>query len=110
LSQWQTIRERRRPADTIAPLGSPGTVVDVTDAPQVPQLPARLTDPRPVLTTGTVLFAIATLIVWASGDRFDEALPTCIAGLAVGALGTTIFWIQRRAARRGSKGAQSGLT
>ena len=83
---------------------------NVTETPHVPEIPARLTDPRPVLVVGTVLFALASLVVSISGDTARQALPTCLAGLAVGALATTIFWIQRRAARRGSKGAQSGLT
>jgi uncharacterized membrane protein YjjP (DUF1212 family) len=84
-------------------------VSNVTETPNVPQIPARLTDPRPVLVVGTVLFAIAALVVWVIGGDARDALPTCLAGLAVGALATSIFWIQRRASRRGSKGAQSGL-
>ena len=75
----------------------------------MPQIPARFTDPRPVLIVGSIAWLIATVAVWAGGDRFGDALPTCLAGLGVGVLATTIFWIQRRASRRGSKGAQSGL-
>jgi hypothetical protein len=36
--------------------------------------------------------------------------PIAVAGLGVGVLGTSIFLLQRRAARRGSRGAQSGLS
>lgn len=35
--------------------------------------------------------------------------PTAVAGLAVGAIGTSIFLWQRSAVRRGSRGAQSGI-
>jgi Protein of unknown function (DUF2530) len=36
--------------------------------------------------------------------------PVTIAGLGVGALGTSIVLWQRHAVRRGSRGAQSGLS
>lgn len=77
--------------------------------PQLPQFPSWLTDPRPVLALGCVLFAVATVVVWLSGDRWESARPVCLMGLAVGALGYLIFAIQRRGARRGDKGAQTGL-
>jgi hypothetical protein len=35
--------------------------------------------------------------------------PVTVAGLGVGVLGTSIFLWQRRAVRRGSRGAQTGL-
>jgi Protein of unknown function (DUF2530) len=76
---------------------------------RVPEIPARLTDPRPVLAIGTVLWLIATIVVFASGDRWEAARPACLMGLAVGILAYTIFWIQRSAARRGSKSAQVGI-
>jgi hypothetical protein len=40
----------------------------------------------------------------------QEWRPFTVAGLAVGALGTSIMLWQRRAVRRGSRGAQSGLS
>ncbi|MET7767916.1 DUF2530 domain-containing protein [Nocardia sp. NPDC005366] len=76
---------------------------------KVPQIPPRLTDPRPVLAIGSLLWSIATVVVWAGGERWETARPVCLMGLAVGLLGTTIFLIQRRGARRGDKGAQTGL-
>ncbi|MGB3895985.1 MAG: DUF2530 domain-containing protein, partial [Mycolicibacter sinensis] len=39
----------------------------------------------------------------------QEWRPVSVAGLGVGVLGTTIFLLQRGAARRGARGAQSGL-
>ncbi|MGI5221590.1 DUF2530 domain-containing protein [Nocardia sp. CA-290969] len=76
---------------------------------QLPQFPSWLTDPRPVLAVGSVLFAIATAVVWLAGDRWESARPVCLMGLAVGLLGYVIFVVQRRGARRGDKGAQTGL-
>ena len=62
-----------------------------------------------MLAVGTVLWAIATAVVWASGAHWHAERPVCLMGLAVGALGYGIFWLQRRGARRGDKGAQKGL-
>ncbi|MEU1956891.1 DUF2530 domain-containing protein [Nocardia rhamnosiphila] len=77
--------------------------------PQLPQFPSWLTDPRPVLALGCALFAVATAVVWLSGPRWESARPVCLMGLAVGLLGYIIFAVQRRGARRGDKGAQTGL-
>ncbi|MET9026978.1 DUF2530 domain-containing protein [Nocardia sp. NPDC004168] len=75
----------------------------------VPQLPPRLTDPRPVLAVGSALWLIATVVVWAGGDRWASARPVCLMGLVVGLIGLVIYLVQRRGARRGDKGAQTGL-
>ncbi|WP_327095285.1 DUF2530 domain-containing protein [Nocardia vinacea] len=74
----------------------------------VPQIPPRFTDPRPVLAVGSALWLIATVVVWTI-DGWESARPVCLMGMAVGLLGYTIFAIQRRGARRGDKGAQTGL-
>lgn len=76
---------------------------------KVPRIPPRFTDPRPVLAVGSTLWLIATIVVWTSGDRWESARPVCLMGMAVGLLGYMIFAIQRRGARRGDKGAQTGL-
>ncbi|QIS08629.1 DUF2530 domain-containing protein [Nocardia arthritidis] len=75
----------------------------------VPEIPPRFTDPRPVLAVGSALWLIATVVVFASGDRWAADRPVCLMGLVVGLLGLGIFLIQRRGARRGDKGAQTGL-
>ncbi|NUS43951.1 MAG: DUF2530 domain-containing protein [Mycobacteriaceae bacterium] len=75
----------------------------------MPEIPQRLTDPRPVLAAGTLLWALASAVVWTAGDRWADARPICLMGMAVGALGYSIFRLQRQAARRGAKGAQTGL-
>ncbi|WP_067703753.1 DUF2530 domain-containing protein [Nocardia jejuensis] len=74
----------------------------------VPEIPSRLTDPRPVLAIGSLGWLIATIVVWCN-DNWADARPICLMGLAVGLLGYSIFAIQRRGARRGDKGAQLGL-
>lgn len=81
----------------------------MAESPAAPELPRRLTDPQPPVAVGAVLWLVATIVVFASGDRWADARPVCLMGLAVGALGYSIFWLQRRAARRGSKSAQPGL-
>ncbi|WP_067472249.1 DUF2530 domain-containing protein [Nocardia amamiensis] len=75
----------------------------------VPQLPPRLTDPRPVLAVGSALWLIATVVVWVGGDRWEQARPVCLMGLVVGLIALVIYLVQRRGARRGDKGAQTGL-
>jgi Protein of unknown function (DUF2530) len=74
-----------------------------------PVLPPVLLEPWPVIVVGALAwlvaaaaaFLIPALVTWR---------PMTLAGLAVGVLGTTIFLLQRDAVRRGSRGAQTGLT
>ncbi|HLS76234.1 MAG TPA: DUF2530 domain-containing protein [Nocardia sp.] len=75
----------------------------------VPEIPPRLTDPRPVLAIGIALWVLATIVVWASGDRWESARPVCLMGILVGGIALVIYLVQRRGARRGAKGAQTGL-
>ncbi|WP_319942411.1 DUF2530 domain-containing protein [Nocardia aurantia] len=75
---------------------------------KTPEIPARLTDPRPVVAVGAGLWLIATVVVWVV-DRWAPARPVCLMGLVVGLLAYGIFLWQRRSARRGDKGAQKGL-
>ena len=73
-----------------------------------PDLPAALLDPRPVIGAGILLWAIAT-----AGAFLVPALqswrPVTVAGMAVSVFGTSLFLWQRAAARRGARGAQTGL-
>ncbi|AKS36290.1 DUF2530 domain-containing protein [Mycolicibacterium goodii] len=79
------------------------------DTPVPPQLPRALLDPRPVIIVIAVGWLIATIAAFAL-PNLQEWRPYTVAGLGVGVLGTSIFLWQRRAVRRGSRGAQSGLT
>jgi hypothetical protein len=78
-------------------------------APEPPALPAILLEPWPVIVTITAGWLIATVLAF-TVPGLHEWRPFAVAGLAVGALGTSIFLWQRRAVRRGSRGAQSGLS
>lgn len=73
-----------------------------------PPLPAALLDPRPVIGIGALLWAVATVAAFTI-PALHSWRPTTLAGLGVGVLGFSIFLWQRSAARRGSRGAQSGL-
>ncbi|WP_042940138.1 DUF2530 domain-containing protein [Rhodococcus sp. AW25M09] len=75
----------------------------------LPQIPRSLTDPVPVLAIGMLGWVVALVVFTATGDRSDDVVATCWSGLAVGAVGFSIFLAQRAASRRGSKTAQRGL-
>ena len=76
--------------------------------PQPPSLPAILLKPWPVIVVITVGWVIATVLAF-TVPGLHEFRPFALAGLGVGALGTSIVLWQRHAVRRGSRGAQSGL-
>jgi Protein of unknown function (DUF2530) len=77
-------------------------------APEPPALPAGLLKPWPVIVVITTGWLISVVLAF-TVPGLHEWRPLTIAGLAVGALGTLIMLWQRRAVRRGSRGAQSGL-
>jgi len=76
--------------------------------PQPPALPRALLEPWPVIVVIAVGWLVAVVLAF-TVDGLHEWRPISVAGLGVGALGTSIFLWQRSAARRGSRGAQSGL-
>jgi hypothetical protein len=78
-------------------------------SPEPPALPARLLEPVPVISVIGAGWLIAALLAFTVPGLHDWR-PITVAGLGVGALGTAIFLLQRRAARRGDRGAQQGLT
>jgi hypothetical protein len=73
-----------------------------------PPLPAVLLDPWPVIAIGALAWLVATVVVFLT-PALATWRPLTVAGLGVGVLGTSIFLIQRSAARRGTRGAQTGL-
>ncbi len=79
------------------------------DAPQPPTLPAALLAPWPVIVVITCGWLIAAALAFTVAS-LQDLRPVTVAGLGVGVLGTSIFLWQRHAVRRGSRGAQSGLT
>ena len=78
-------------------------------APEPPALPAALLKPWPVIVVITAGWLIAVVAAF-TVSALHEWRPFTVAGLAVGALGTSIMLWQQRAVRRGSRGAQSGLS
>lgn len=75
---------------------------------EIPALPAALLKPWPVIVVIATGWVIAVVLAFTVPALHDWR-PTTIAGLGVGVLGTSIFLWQRRAVRRGSRGAQGGL-
>jgi hypothetical protein len=74
-----------------------------------PSLPAVLLKPWPVIVVIATGWVIALVLAFTVPGLHDWR-PVTIAGLGVGALGTSIFLWQRHAVRRGSRGAQEGLS
>jgi hypothetical protein len=81
----------------------------VSDAPVPPTLPAVLLKPWPVIVVIATGWLIAAVLAFTVAG-LDGWRPYTVAGLGVGVLGTSIVLWQRRAVRRGSRGAQSGLS
>ncbi len=79
-----------------------------SESQEVPALPAALLKPWPVIVVIAAGWVITVVLAFTVPALHDWR-PTTIAGLGVGVLGTSIFLWQRRAVRRGSRGAQGGL-
>jgi hypothetical protein len=62
-----------------------------------------------IVGLGSALWAVAAAVLLVTGTT-GLALATCVTGAALGGLGYALFRWQRSAARRGRRGAQSGLT
>jgi hypothetical protein len=77
--------------------------------PELPALPAILLEPWPVIIVISVMWLVVVVLAFTVAG-LHEWRPVAVAGLGVGAFGTSIFLWQRSAVRRGSRGAQSGLT
>ncbi|KLO31748.1 membrane protein [Mycolicibacter heraklionensis] len=77
-------------------------------APEPPPLPTALLRVWPVIRAGVAGFCCATIAAF-TVPALEGWRPVSVAGLGVGMVGTTIFLVQRRAARRGARGAQTGL-
>jgi hypothetical protein len=73
-----------------------------------PMLPAALLEVWPVIAVGALAWLVAAVAAFVI-PALETWRPVTLAGLAVGALGTTVFLWQRAAARRGARGAQTGL-
>ncbi len=81
---------------------------DSPKAPEPPALPEVLLEPWPVILVIAAGWLVAVVLAF-SVTGLQTWRPITVAGLGVGVLGTSIFLWQRSAARRGSRGAQSGI-
>ncbi|OBA64521.1 hypothetical protein A5647_01810 [Mycobacterium sp. 1100029.7] len=76
--------------------------------PAPPPLPPALLQVWPFITIGAVawlIVAVAAFLV----PSLQSWRPLALAGLGTGVVGTSIFLLQLAGARRGERGAQTGL-
>jgi hypothetical protein len=73
-----------------------------------PALPDGLLQPWPVIIVIALGWLVAVVLAF-TVHALQDYRPVTIAGLGVGVVGTSIFLWQRRAVRRGARGAQSGI-
>lgn len=84
-------------------------MTDESTEARVPRIPGYLLDPRPVVIIGTLAWTLALLAAMLVGEPDMRTVILCAVGVGVGALGTLVYVMQRRAVLRGSAGAQAGL-
>jgi hypothetical protein len=71
-------------------------------------LPPGLAEPRPIITVCTTAWFAAAAVFLVSSSPIGWVW-ICLTGGLLGLLGLTVMYLQRRAARHGSRGAQRGL-
>ncbi|BBZ51140.1 DUF2530 domain-containing protein [Mycobacterium heidelbergense] len=76
--------------------------------PEAPPLPPALLEVWPVVAVGFLGWLIAAALAFVV-PALQSWRPVTLGGLGVGLIGTGIFVSQLAAARRGARGAQSGL-
>jgi hypothetical protein len=76
--------------------------------PTPPPLPPVLLQIWPFIAVGASAWVIATAVAFLV-PACESWRPIALAGLAVSVIGTSIFLLQLAGARRGSRGAQTGL-
>ena len=84
-------------------------MTDESTDPQIPRIPDYLLDPRPVVIIGTLAWTLALLTYMLMDDVDMRSIILSAVGVGVGAVGTIVYALQRRAVLRGSAGAQQGL-
>lgn len=76
--------------------------------PEAPPLPRALLEVWPVVVVGFVGWSIGAALAFLV-PALHSWRPVTLGGLGVGLIGTSIFVLQLAAARRGARGAQTGL-
>ena len=78
-----------------------------------PPLPQRLLALAPVVYGGTALWGVVLVVLLIARYGFDAGPPiwlwTALAGFVLGLIGIPVMVWQRRASRRGARGAQRNL-
>ena len=82
--------------------------VEPGQSPEPPPLPAALLEVWPVVAVGFLGWLIAAGLAFVV-PALQSWRPVTLGGLGVGLIGTSIFVWQLAAARRGARGAQTGL-
>ena len=77
-------------------------------SPEPPPLPARLLAVWPIIAVGELCWLLATVAAFVV-PALQSWRPMMLAGLGTGLVGTSIFLLQLAGARRGTRGAQTGL-
>jgi hypothetical protein len=75
---------------------------------EAPELPPALLNAWPFIAVGALGWLVAVAAAFLV-PALQSWRPVALAGLGVGLLGTSIFLLQLAGARRGARGAQSGL-
>ncbi|MDT5348074.1 MAG: hypothetical protein QOH91_1361 [Mycobacterium sp.] len=73
-----------------------------------PPLPPALLQVWPIIVVGALGWLVAVAVTFLV-PTLASLRPLTLAGLATGVIGTSVFLWQLAAARRGARGAQSGL-
>lgn len=78
-----------------------------------PPLPPRLLALAPVVYAGMALWLVASVVLLVARYAFDALPPiwlwTALTGFVLGIIGVPVMAWQRRASRRGARGAQRNL-
>lgn len=82
--------------------------VEPGPSPEAPPIPPALLQVWPFIALGALGWLIAAAAAFLV-PSLESWRPVTLAGLGVGLLGTSIFVFQLAAARRGARGAQTGL-
>jgi hypothetical protein len=77
-------------------------------SPEPPPLPPALLQVWPFIGIGAVGWIIAVTAAFLV-PALESWRPVALAGLGTGVVGTSIFLLQLAGARRGARGAQTGL-
>ena len=76
--------------------------------PEPPPVPPALLQVWPFIAIGAVGWLIAVAVAFLV-PALESWRPVALAGLGTGGVGTSIFLLQLAGARRGERGAQTGL-